>query len=150
MEKIAEEVNRAERYNRPLSIISIDIDNFKKYNDTHGHLRGDDLLRIFGSAIKQQTRSTNFACRTGGEEFTIILPETEKNEALQLAERLRITIENHPFPYKETQPNGNLTISLGVTSYVKDEMDLRTLIKKADDALYLAKRQGKNQVATLA
>ncbi len=149
MEKITEEVNRAERYNRPLSIISIDIDNFKNYNDTHGHLRGDDLLRIFGSVIRQQTRITNFSCRTGGEEFTIILPETEKNEALQLAERLRISIENHPFPYKETQPNGNLTISLGVASYVKDEMDLRSFMKAADDALYLAKRLGKNQVAIL-
>jgi diguanylate cyclase (GGDEF)-like protein len=149
MEKITEEVNRAERYNRPLSIITMDIDNFKSYNDTHGHLRGDDLLRIFGSVIKQQTRITNFPCRTGGEEFTVILPETEKNEAVQLAERLRIAIENHPFPYKETQPNGNLTISLGVASYVKGEMDLRSLIKMADDALYLAKRLGKNHVATL-
>jgi diguanylate cyclase (GGDEF)-like protein len=107
------------------------------------------LLRIFGSVLKQQTRITNFLCRTGGEEFAVILPETEKNEALQLAERLRISIEQHPFPYKETQPKGNLTISLGVASYVKGQIDLRSFIKVADDALYHAKRLGKNQDAIL-
>jgi diguanylate cyclase (GGDEF)-like protein len=149
MGKIVEEVNRAERFNRPLSIITADIDNFKHYNDTHGHLRGDDLLRIFASVLKQQMRTADFVCRTGGEEFMMILPETDKAEAVLIADRLRITIEKHPFPYKETQPGRHLTVSLGVASYIQGQMDLQKLMKSADDALYQAKRSGKNQVAVL-
>jgi diguanylate cyclase (GGDEF)-like protein len=149
MGKMIEEINRAERFNRPLSIITADIDNFKLYNDTHGHLRGDDLLRLFGSVLKQQMRTADFVCRTGGEEFIIILPETDKAEALQIAERLRTTIEKHPFPYKETQPGRRLTVSLGIASYTKGQMDLHKLMKAADEALYQAKRRGKNRVAIL-
>jgi diguanylate cyclase (GGDEF)-like protein len=79
----------------------------------------------------------------------VILPETEEAVAIQIAERLRMSIENHPFPYKETQPGGNLTVSLGVASYIKGRMDLEKFIKAADDALYQAKRDGRNKVATL-
>ena len=149
MEKIVEEIRRADRYDRPLSIILADIDSFKHYNDTHGHLRGDDLLRLFGSVMKRQVRDADFVCRIGGEEFVMILPETEGAMAVQIAERLRMAIEQYPFPYQEAQPGGNLTISLGVASYIKGHMDSQKLLKSADDALYQAKREGKNKVVTL-
>jgi len=149
IEKLNDEIKRAERYDRPLSIILADIDFFKNYNDANGHLRGDDLLRIFGSVLKSQMRNADFVCRTGGEEFVVILPETEEAVAIQIAERLRTSIENHPFPYKETQPGRNLTVSLGVASYIKGQMALEKFIKAADDALYQAKRGGRNKVAAL-
>lgn len=146
IERVQEEIRRADRYDRPLSLIMVDIDFFKCYNDTYGHLKGDELLKIFSKVLKRQVREGDFVCRTGGEEFIIILPETEKTIALQIAERLRIAIEQHPFPHKETQPGSNLTVSLGVSSYVKEQMDLEKLLKAADDALYLAKKEGKNKV----
>lgn len=150
MDKLREEAKRNERFNHPLSIILIDIDQFKLYNDTNGHLKGDDLLRSFGGILKKQVRSVDFVCRIGGEEFMVILPETDYTTGLRIAEGLRKAVENYSFPNGETQPGGALTISLGVASNIKAEKDPLKLIKAADDALYQAKRTGRNKIGIIA
>lgn len=149
MDKLREETKRNERFNHPLSIILIDIDNFKLYNDTNGHLKGDELLRSFGGILKKQVRSVDFICRIGGEEFMVILPETDYTTGLRIAEGLRKAVENYSFPNGDSQPGGSLTISLGVASSIKGEKDPLKLIKTADDALYQAKRNGRNKIGII-
>lgn len=144
--KLTEELNRAKRYASNLSILMLDIDDFKHYNDTNGHPEGDELLKAIGVIIRGNLRDTDIACRYGGEEFAIILPETEKESAVTFAERLRYAISNHEFSGKETQPGGNITVTIGVCSYPDDSLELRDIVKKADAALYRAKREGKNRV----
>lgn len=149
MEKLREEIKRNERFNHPLSIILIDVDDFKSYNDTHGHLKGDDLLRNLSTILKKNVRSVDFVCRIGGEEFMVILPETDFAAAFKIAEGLRKAVEQYPFAHQETQPGGKLTISLGVATSIKGEKDLLKLVQTADDALYQAKRTGKNRIGIL-
>lgn len=144
--KIEEEMKRAERYGHPLSLIIADIDHFKHYNDTHGHPAGDSVLKGVASCIKGNEREQDMVARYGGEEFTVILPETGKDAALMVAERIRECISGHPFPHKETQPGGNLTISLGVATFPVDSKDVKGLVDKADEALYRAKKGGRNRV----
>lgn len=149
MDKLREEIKRNERFNHPLSIILIDVDDFKSYNDAHGHLKGDDLLRNLATILKKNVRSVDFVCRIGGEEFMVILPETDFAAAFKIAEGLRKAAEQFPFSHQETQPGGKLTISLGVATSVKGEKDLLKLVQTADDALYQAKRTGKNKIGIL-
>ena len=144
--RMKEELNRAKRNNTKLSLLLIDLDDFKHYNDKHGHLQGDDLLKTLGEIIRTNVRVTDFACRYGGEEFAVILPETDKQETATPAERIRLSIQEYAFPYEETQPLGDITVSIGVSSYPADSEELNDLIKKADDLLYRAKREGKNKV----
>jgi diguanylate cyclase (GGDEF)-like protein len=147
--KLKEEVKKAKRYNFNLSLIIADIDYFKNYNDAHGHMEGDKILKGVASSIMSSVRTHDVTARYGGEEFSIILPNTNKNDAMRLAERIRLNISKQPFPYKETQPNGNLTISLGVASFPEDVKEPDNLIKKADDALYRAKEKGRNRVEVI-
>ena len=149
MEKLREEIKRNERFNHPLSIILIDVDDFKSYNDSHGHLKGDDLLRNLATILKKNVRSVDFVCRIGGEEFMVILPETDFAAAFKIAEGLRKAVEQYPFAHQESQPGGKLTISLGVATSVKGEKDLLKLVQTADDAMYQAKRTGKNRIGIL-
>jgi len=149
MEKLREETKRNERFNHPLAIVLIDIDNFKVYNDNNGHLKGDDLLRTFSAILKRQVRSVDFVCRVGGEEFMVILPETDYLTGIKIAEGLRKAVESYPFPFGDKQPGGALTVSLGVASSVKGEKDPLKLIKAADDALYQAKRTGRNKIGVV-
>lgn len=144
--RLEEEIKRAERYGRPLSLIISDIDHFKHYNDAHGHPAGDILLKGVASCIKGHARGQDIVARYGGEEFAVILPETGKDAALMVAERIRGCISEQPFPNKETQPGGNLTISLGVATFPLDANDLKGLVAKADSALYRAKEGGRNRV----
>jgi len=144
--RLKEEINRAERYDRPLSLIIMDIDYFKHYNDTHGHQGGDEILIGFADVITKTIRNSDIAARYGGEEFVIILSETSKEQAIQMAERMRKIIEDYPFPKKETQPGGALTVSLGVATFKVDATNADELVKKADDALYRAKESGRNRV----
>lgn len=144
--KLEEEFARAKRYNRPLSIIAIDIDYFKNYNDTNGHPAGDELLRRLARIFQENTRPSDFVSRNGGEEFSIILVETDSNGAKVVAEKLRNAVEKEYFPNQGAQPNGNVTISAGVASYPDDADNVRALIKKADMALYQSKRTGRNRV----
>lgn len=144
--KMKEEIERARRYHKRVSLLLIDLDDFKHYNDHQGHLQGDDLLRTIGEIIRNNIRVTDFACRYGGEEFAVILPETDRQEAEVAAERIRRAIQEYAFPYEETQPLGDVTVTIGGGSYPDDSEELSDLIKKVDDLLYKAKGEGKNKV----
>lgn len=146
---INEEMKRAERYNRNLGLIMIDIDYFKHYNDTNGHQMGDLLLKELANILKESVRETDMVARFGGEEFIILLPETTRMQSTQLAENLRLRIQNHIFPMEEKQPNKDLTVSIGVAFYpFKSVVSPDTMLEKADQALYKAKKKGRNRVCT--
>lgn len=138
------ELEKTKATNYSLSLLMLDIDDFKIYNDTLGHQAGDKILRDLGSLLKKQSRKMDFVCRYGGEEFTIILPQTEKREALLIAERLRMDVEKYPFTHEEILPNKKLTISIGLAAFPEDGSFPSELILYADKALYKAKSQGKN------
>jgi len=140
------ELEKARRYVRNLSLIILDIDHFKHYNDAHGHPRGDELLRTLAELLRKIVREPDIPCRYGGEEFSIILPETAKDAALALGERIRKAISDHPFPFRETQPMGTISVSIGVSTFPADDKEMDGLINKADDALYMAKGEGRNKV----
>jgi len=144
--KLGEEVGRASRYRRPFSIIMSDVDYFKRYNDTNGHMAGDAVLKGIVFCLQKGLRKEDTLARYGGEEFSIILPETAKAEALMAAERLRGFVESEPFHNAGAQPSGHVTISLGVASYPDDAQDPSGLIAAADRALYSAKENGRNTV----
>src|SRR3989338_2676496 len=144
--RLKDEIKRAERYERPLSLIIMDIDYFKHYNDTHGHQAGDEILRMLAELITKTIRTSDIAARYGGEEFVIISSETSKERVVQMAERVKKAIEDYPFPKKETQPGGTLTVSFGVATFKVDATIADELIKKADSALYKAKESGRNRV----
>jgi len=144
--ELESEFERSKRYNRIFSVLMFDLDDFKHYNDTNGHLAGDELLRTLGSILHKNARSTDIVCRFGGEEFVVILTETDKNQAVIVAEKMRSAIEEHEFPDEKAQPLGDITVSIGVSSYPNDAVEIDDLLKKADDALYRAKGEGKNRV----
>ena len=145
-ERFEREVQRARRYNRPLTVLMIDIDYFKNFNDINGHLMGDEILKRVAHTLEYNIRKADILARYGGEEFVIILPEIDKAHALKVAEKLRITIEKKRFPKQEYQPNKNLTISLGVASFPEDSDEAKELVDFADRALYKAKADGRNRV----
>jgi diguanylate cyclase (GGDEF)-like protein len=124
----------------------IDIDNFKDYNDQHGHLQGDEILKQAAVLFREQIRNSDIAVRYGGEEFVVVMPETGKELALLVGEKLCRTFAEFPFPLRETQPGGRLTISIGIATFPHDASGARELIDMADKALYLAKGEGKNRV----
>ncbi|MFD2673148.1 GGDEF domain-containing protein [Marinicrinis sediminis] len=128
-----------------LSLILLDIDFFKHYNDTNGHLEGNQVLSQLGHLIQQFVKEYDLPCRFGGEEFSIILPETPLDKAYEYAESLRQLIETTVFPHQENQPNGNLTVSMGVAE-LRTAQSAEVLVEQADEALYQAKKEGKNQV----
>jgi len=146
-ERLNAELERADRYGHPLSLIIMDIDNFKHYNDNHGHQKGDDLLVELSELLRNCVRGSDIVCRYGGEEFVIIMPETTKNTVGALAERIRKAVYDHPFRYRETQPLKAISLSLGVAAAPEDGKVMDVLIKKADDALFMAKNGGRNRVA---
>jgi diguanylate cyclase (GGDEF)-like protein len=141
------EVDRFNRYKHPLALLLLDIDNFKEYNDSYGHLEGDKVLVRFSQIIKTCLRANDSAYRYGGEEFTVILPETNGDEAKTVAQRIRASLEAEkykPIPGKVAR----ITISIGVTQcYPKEE--LSTFIRRADKAMYLSKENGRNRVSVL-
>lgn len=149
-EFLEREINRCRRYQHHLSMIMADIDFFKNYNDLYGHPKGDLVLKSVAEILKKFTRSTDLAARYGGEEFALVLPETELPGALIVAEKIRDSVEKHKIEGQETQPNKNLTISLGVSSIPARDMTttLSQLVDRADQALYEAKKKGRNQVAS--
>lgn len=147
-ERLNEEFERAKRYGKELSLIMMDIDSFKHYNDTHGHPKGDELLRDFSGVLKRVSRDADIIARYGGEEFSVILTETGKDRALDAAERIRRAVEATDFEGGSTQPGGRVTVSIGVASYVEGMKSADNLVKNADNALYRAKEQGKNRVCT--
>ena len=138
------EIERARRYEHHLSAIMLDIDNFKKVNDTYGHSIGDQVLRSLTQECLESLREFDILGRYGGEEFAIILPETDCQAACKTAERLRQRVEEKHF--ETTKGELSLTISLGVAELSDDIPDMATLLDLADSALYVAKQSGRNRV----
>lgn len=140
------EITISQESGDPLSIIMFDIDYFKRFNDTYGHSLGDDVLRIFGFLLNNNVRSTDTTIRWGGEEFLIIAPNTTLNEAVTLANKIRIKLAEKDVIIRETKQNvGSFTISGGVAQRQPDD-DYLSLIDRADTAMYTAKRTGRNQI----
>lgn len=145
------EVMRSKRYRRTFSLLMIDIDHFKHYNDTNGHPQGDVLLKKISELIRDNFKDTDIVARYGGEEFAVILLETEtKDHAVSVAERMRAMVEWCKFPKEETQPLGKVTISIGVSCYPEDGSTADEILQAADKALYCAKREGKNRVVAFS
>lgn len=141
------EIQRAQRYERPLTLIMIDIDHFKTFNDNHGHLMGDRVLQGVANLLEHSIRKADLLARFGGEEFVILLPEIDKERGRKVAEKLRRAVERAEFPKEETQPLGKITISLGLASFPEDSSRAPDLLERADRALYTAKTLGRNQAA---
>jgi diguanylate cyclase (GGDEF)-like protein len=146
-ELITKEANRAERFGHELSLIILDIDDFKRINDTYGHLQGDEVLRMIGRVLHLESRGVDEPARYGGEEFAVALPETDIEGALELAERIRVRIEAEPVPRVGSSGTIKVTASAGVASMRVTADGADALIAAADEALYEAKRAGKNRVA---
>jgi len=146
-EKLSEETNKAERYSKTFSLIMLDIDHFKSFNDIYGHQTGDRALEEISKIIRGDLRTVDFLARYGGEEFIIILPETSIDGALIVAERIRRSVAKHQF-MSESGERLLLTVSAGVACYPDDTTLKEDLIKKADHALYFAKDRGRNTVCT--
>ena len=145
-ERLTEELNRSKRYEYPMSFLMIDIDDFKSYNDRNGHQAGDLALQITARCLKVALRSADVACRYGGEEFCILLPQTPASEALVIAERMRQRVMETDYPHGKAQPLGAVSISIGVSSFSHHIDTAERVIAAADRALYNAKGQGKNRV----
>ncbi|HAE86741.1 TPA: hypothetical protein DCG86_01820, partial [Candidatus Marinimicrobia bacterium] len=126
------------------TLMMMDLDDFKKINDTHGHLYGDYMLRIVADIIKNNIRMVDIVARYGGEEFTVILANAEKEAAMGTAQRIRQKIAEYPF--EQDGIRASVTVSIGMASFPEDSHDGISLIQVADDAMYKAKRAGKNRV----
>lgn len=146
-ERLGLEVERSSRNGLPLSLLMIDVDQFKQYNDRHGHPAGDEVLRQLARLMAEDRRANDLCARYGGEEFCILLVDTAKETAGQVAERLRARVAEHPFPNAASQPGGTMSISVGVATYPGDADSVIALVRAADSALYEAKRGGRNRVA---
>jgi len=133
------EINRAMRDNAPVSVLILDVDNFKQYNDQYGHPKGDEVLRICAATLRESVRGIDIAARYGGEEFAVILTETDKKGAIVVAEKIRSAIEEQRFRDEEEGTTHHVTASIGVSSYPADTKEMKDLVRKADDALYTAR-----------
>jgi diguanylate cyclase (GGDEF)-like protein len=139
---IGDAINRSKRSNIPLSLLMIDVDFFKKVNDSYGHNAGDEVLKLMAKLLDGSKRSTDYLGRWGGDELILLLTDTNLQGAVSVAEKLRSLVENHNFPYYP-----RLTISLGASEYRPQE-EVSGFIGRADAALYRAKRAGRNRVET--
>lgn len=142
--KLKEEINRMMRYKQPMSLLLIDIDDFKKVNDQYGHLTGDKVLKIAGGIIAAFLRKTDTPYRYGGEEFAVLLPGTRIEAAMNVAERIRKGFEAQDFSFI-TNETLTITVSMGASQFKPGE-EMEALVKRTDDALYVAKQKGKNRV----
>ena len=142
---IGTEVARAERFGHELSLLMLDIDDFKRVNDTHGHLQGDEVLRAIGKVLREESRGIDEPARYGGEEFAIGLPETDLEGAVEFAERVRERIAVTDVPFVGGEGSMRVTTSIGAANAVASGGDVRSFIDAADQALYRAKRRGKNR-----
>jgi two-component system cell cycle response regulator len=138
-------VEQAVSRKKPLTVLILDIDFFKAINDNHGHDAGDDVLREFAMRIKKSIRGIDLACRYGGEEFVLVMPETDLAVATMVAERLRRRIATEPFPVQDGSRSLDVTISIGIAALGKGDT-VANILKRADAALYRAKRDGRNRV----
>jgi diguanylate cyclase (GGDEF)-like protein len=149
-DRIEQEVMRVHRYGRGLSLLMVDVDDFKVFNDRNGHLAGNTALKKLARLFKRAVRDVDVVCRYGGEEFAIILPATLKRGALTAAEKIRGKVEKTAVPGEERQPGKRLTVSIGVATVPSDASSSEELVARADAALYRAKAEGKNRVAAFS
>jgi len=131
---------------RPMTLLIIDIDHFKVINDTFGHDAGDDVLREFAIRLRKSTRGIDLACRYGGEEFVVVMPETDKSVATVVAERIRRRIASEPFAIRAGEGTVDVTISIGLAALNGASESVAAVLKRADQALYRAKHEGRNRV----
>jgi diguanylate cyclase (GGDEF)-like protein len=139
-ERLAEEIQRSKRHRFPMSLMMLDVDEFKSYNDNWGHPAGDIALRIVADILKETLRAADVAARYGGEEFAVLLPQTTSSEAAAIAERIRQRIERTEFPKRK------VTVSIGIASVSAEIESADEIVNAADNALYDAKNQGRNNV----
>jgi diguanylate cyclase (GGDEF)-like protein len=139
-------VSRHKRANSPLSLLILDVDHFKNYNDTMGHPAGDQVLRHLAHVLMETVRENDIVARYGGEEFAVILPSVGHEGATILAERIRKKIEETYFEHEEIQPSGKVTVSVGGAVAPDNAQTAKELMLKADTALYASKRNGRNQI----
>jgi diguanylate cyclase (GGDEF)-like protein len=144
-EQLTAELARAKRHGHTTSLILLDVDHFKKFNDTHGHLLGDQVLQGVARVLQKSTRETDLVARYGGEEFCVILPETPPTAALEVAERIRRNVKNHPF-WGRGQTPLQVTISIGLASDPSSSIAPKAFIDQSDTCLYQAKKQGRDRV----
>ncbi len=147
---ISTEAARSERFGHDLSLLMLDIDDFKRVNDTHGHLQGDEVLRTIGRVLREESRGVDEPARYGGEEFAIGLPETDLDGAVEFAERVRERIATTEIPMVDGDGSMKVTTSVGAATAERDHGDVRALVDAADQALYKAKRRGKNRTERAA
>jgi len=147
-DSLKEIIEKSKKEKFPVSLIFTDIDYFKHYNDLYGHQKGDEVLRKIGLILKDSVRTDDIVARYGGEEFAIILPNTNEKDCLNIAERIRAEVEKNKFEGEENQPNGKITISVGISTFPDKAGNEIELVKSSDDALYRAKFFNKNRVET--
>jgi diguanylate cyclase (GGDEF)-like protein len=145
-QRLEEEVVLAGRYSSPLSLLILDIDHFKRYNDSYGHVAGDHVLTQVAGILKSQAEGTHLVARYGGEEMVLIAPETTKPKAVELAERIRLKIAE--FVFEAGHETTSVTVSIGVATFPEDAANGTDLISKADQALYAGKGGGRNKVVS--
>ena len=144
-ERLNEEFERSTRFGRELSVMFMDLDNFKFYNDTHGHQAGDEILRILSGLMTDAVRESDILARWGGEEFIVVAPESGQQEACAVAERIRKSVAKEAFPNAAQQPLGVVSLSIGVASTSSGAESPENLLQLADDAMYFAKDTGRNR-----
>lgn len=144
-DRLTDEVDRAIKFKRKLSLLFIDLDHFKFFNDTHGHQAGDEVLHTLGKLMSDAARDSDTVARWGGEEFVIISPETDERQACQLAESIREQVAAFAFPHADEQPLGHVSLSVGVATLSADIDNAEELLGLADKAVYKAKESGRNR-----
>lgn len=144
MKSLELEMKRSHRYGSPLSLLMMDVDNFKLFNDNYGHLIGDEVLKLICNVSKTALRDNDLMGRIGGEEFAFLFPATNIDSAIIVAERIRTAVENSTLIYDSEKLH--ITISIGVTQLVKDDV-IEALLKRADMAMYKSKENGRNQTS---
>ena len=140
--RLDEEIERSNRYNETMTLLFLDLDNFKRINDTHGHQYGDYVLKITASIIQDNVRNIDIVSRYGGEEFSVVLVNADKKVSLKTAERIRKEIENYKF--NQNNIKERLTISIGMGEFPSDANNKEDIIKYSDSKMYIAKKDGKN------
>ncbi|MGK5086657.1 sensor domain-containing diguanylate cyclase [Bdellovibrionota bacterium FG-2] len=147
-DQLGVEHSRSIRYGSNYAIIFFDLDNFKHYNDRNGHPAGDALLRRLAGILQSKCRASDLPARYGGEEFAILCPEVDWRGASELAERIRVAIETTDFDFASFQPLGKVSVSIGVSSFPEDGQTYEEVLKASDEAMYYAKKNGKNRVVS--